>query len=478
VTVFKRLANDSVIYGGSDLLSKIIAFLTFPIMATALSPKSYGTIELVLTATGLLSIFVNFGINNSVQRFYWEIDKTYDQKIAIVTSALFLLLCTSGISLFVGFLALPWVMMLIDQNEWPITVFGIIAALILMVFSQITTFALDVIRLHFLPWKFLLLSLTLRILTLIIVLLAVVKWDMGADGLFEAQAIVAVILTPLFLLSIKKDINVSKISFVWIKEIGVFGYPFIFAGLAYWLFGSLDRWMLASMSSIEEVGIYSVAFRYASLLIFVISAFSQAWSPQAIKIKNEYPNSYRKIYGYILLLLLLIMLVTGGAIALFSGEIIHIFMPNEYSSSALPFTVLCFGIILQSTIQITAIGISIERKTYIFIVLVLIAAIVNCLLNLFLIPKYGATGAAYSTLIAYIVLSGTYFYTTQKVHHIEVDTKKLTLLLTLVIILFLFSVVFIETVLILNNILFKLFILFVCALIGYIVVRYGKINYE
>ena len=50
------------------------------------------------------------------------------------------------------------------------------------------------------------------------------------------------------------------------------------------------------------------------------------------------------------------------------------------------------------------IGVSIRRKTILEFVYVVIAACINVLLNLFLIPRFGVMGAAVSTLFAYTVL--------------------------------------------------------------------------
>ena len=54
----------------------------------------------------------------------------------------------------------------------------------------------------------------------------------------------------------------------WFKSSFKFGYPFIFTGLAFWLFGSIDRWMLSGYASLEEVGIYSVAFKFSTIILF------------------------------------------------------------------------------------------------------------------------------------------------------------------------------------------------------------------
>jgi O-antigen/teichoic acid export membrane protein len=190
----------------------------------------------------------------------------------------------------------------------------------------------------------------------------------------------------------------------------------------------MDRWMLASLSSVEEVGIYSVAFRFGSVVLFVSAAFGQAWSPVAIKIRTDHPDKYRTIYGQVLLLLLFTMIAVGGGIALFSGELIGLILPSEYHASALPLAILCFGIILQSTQQVTAIGISIEKKTFLFARLAWLAAGVNFAANWILIPSLGAAGAAWATLIAYAVMTGCYLYYTQLLHPIVLEWFRISLL--------------------------------------------------
>ena len=47
----------------------------------------------------------------------------------------------------------------------------------------------------------------------------------------------------------------------------------------------------------SEVGIYSIAARFSYIPLMISIAF---WSPIAIKIKTEFPNLYKTIYGNIL----------------------------------------------------------------------------------------------------------------------------------------------------------------------------------
>ncbi len=373
---FRRLAKDSSIYGGANLVGNFIAFFTFPIIAAALSPLAYGAMELIGTTTALLGMFMNCGLNNSVQRYYWDKDTVETQRPVIVSSGLAAQMVFGGASVLLGLLALPAVLPAVQRAQLPLTWIALVAALFLMVFKQWQQYLLDVVRLHFAPWKFLSLTLASHVLGVILALLVVVYWRWGVDGLLGIQAVVALAVLPLALWMVRKDLTV-KIERAWARELVSFGYPFIFAGFAYFLFGSMDRWMLASMSSIEEVGIYSVAFRFAGAVLFVSAAFGQAWSPLAIKIRTDNPDGYRSFYAQVLLLLLFVMLIVGGGLALFSGELIGLIMPAEYASSALPLAILCFGIVLQATQQVTAIGISLENKTFIFARLAWLTALIN-----------------------------------------------------------------------------------------------------
>lgn len=272
--IFRRIAKDSTIYGGADLLTKVVSLFTFPVIAAALSPKAFGALELIYTVTALLGLVMNCGLNNAVQRFYWDKDTTPSMQPAIVTSGLYSQVGFGVLAVVLGSATIPIVLPLTQTNEWLLTWVALVAALLMMVFSQWSQYALDVIRLHFAPWRFFTLALTSRVITMAFGLIAVVALVLGIDSLLSAQVLVFILIIPLALWFISKDFRTRY--FFWMKELVRFGYPFVFTGLAYWLFSPMDRWMLASMTTVEEVGIYSVAFRFASVVLLVSVVFGQS----------------------------------------------------------------------------------------------------------------------------------------------------------------------------------------------------------
>lgn len=475
--VFRKLVKDSAIYGGIDFLSKLIVFFAFPAIAAALSPSEFGTLELVTTITTLLGLVMNCGLNNATQRFYWDKDTVIEQRPVVVSSGLAVQIVFGLITLVVGLFAVPLIYPITQQYQTPLTWVALVAALFLTVFSQWNQFAMDVLRQQFAPWRFMFISLVSRAGSALMAIVAVVLLNLGIDGLLFTQALVVSTAVPLAFYLIGRDLS-PHIDRRWMSKLLTFGYPFIFVGSAHWLLGSMDRWMLASMSTTEEVGIYSVAFRFATIVLFVSAAFGQAWSPVAIKICTEYPNTYREIYSQVLLFLIYIMLTVGGGLALFSGEIIGLIMPKEYLASSLPIGILCFGIVLQTTQQVTAIGISLEKKTFLFARLTWLTVLINFGLNWILIPRYDSVGASWATTISYTALTGSYFYCTQRLHPLPIAWKKLLFLLTLGGCVCLMAILANSTILLWPIILMKLIFALSCLGLGWIVLPIRKFRFD
>ena len=121
---------------------------------------------------------------------------------------------------------------------------------------------------------------------------------------------------------------------------------------------------------------------------------------------------------------------------LFLGEVIGILLNEVYYPSLIPGIILIFSIVFQTTQQFTGMGISIEKKTYLFARLTWISCFLNVFLNYFLIEKYGSTGAGISTLISYIFLTSSYLTYSQKLHYIPYRKFNLNLIILGFILMF------------------------------------------
>ena len=132
----------------------------------------------------------------------------------------------------------------------------------------------DVMRLRFNPLHFLVTTFISRIVGALLGVYVVAYLKLG-DGLLTVQAIVTIATIPLGYF-VKKYFIGGFYDKYWRKEI-TYGYPFIFTMLAFWIFGSIDRWMLLFFIDAAEVGIYSIAVKFSMILLMVSTAPGMAW---------------------------------------------------------------------------------------------------------------------------------------------------------------------------------------------------------
>jgi O-antigen/teichoic acid export membrane protein len=433
--MLKQLAKDTVIYGFGDFLFKFIAFIVFPIYAHIFTVEEFGVMALVGTMAGFISIFMNIGINNSIQRFYWDKETTTVEKPKLISTGLYILSSWSFIfTLFVILGLYPFSEGL--EDKYKVQWIFITIALLTNIPGQILQYSLDTLRLHFSPWKYLTLSALKNLAGVILGFVLIFSFDYGMRGYFWGNFYAAIISIPLAIWLMRKDL-ILKFDKKIAKEILLFGYPFIFVGMAYWIFSSMDRWLLAELSDGTNVGWYSIAYKFASVLTFVISAFGQAWSPFSIKLIAENSN-YRVFYSRVLSYFFYLLSLIGIFISVFSSEVLMLTTPFTYWPAANTITILVMGIVISGTTQITALGISLEKKTHLFSYSTWISAIVNLFLNIILIPVYGALGSGIATFISYLLLTGFYLYWTQKLHPIPLDKINLFFSFSLIIMTIIF----------------------------------------
>lgn len=420
--MLKRLSKDIAIYGSADFLFRVIGFAVFPIYAHIFSVADYGLMTLLSVTAGLIGMLVNMGVNNSVQRFYWDPSTKEGEHAQLVSSGLLQLICAGFVVLICLFMGLYSARLWIHERygiEWGL----IVLAMLAVIPDQILQYTLDTIRLHFTPVRFMVLSFLKNILGVAMGLWLIIGLDQGLYGFFGGALIASLLSVPMALWFIRKDLA-WQFDWAVARKIFHYGYPFVFAGLAYWIFGSMDRWLLAELGNTTEVGLYSIAFKFAAIVAFVNGAFGQAWSPFAVKLMRDDAN-YRQTYSGILSVWFFLLATIGLAISMFSYEALMFLTPKEYWAASTTLGVVTMGIVLYGTTQITALGISLEKRTGLLSHGTWLTALVNFVLNILLIPSYGALGSAFATLISYLLLTTFFLYWTQKLHPLPLENRKL-----------------------------------------------------
>lgn len=162
-----------------------------------------------------------------------------------------------------------------------------------------------------------------------------------------------------------------------------------------------DRIMIANMCGQSKAGIYGIVYTISLMGLIVWNAINSAFVPEMFKNLNElkYVQTEEKIYK---------LIKAFGEISvvavLFSPELIHILTTEEYYDAVILFPPLFASVFLTSIYNIYGNFLLYKKCTLYIMYATLIATIINIVSNYILIQILGYMVAAYTTLLATIVL--------------------------------------------------------------------------
>lgn len=210
-------------------------------------------------------------------------------------------------------------------------------------------------------------------------------------------------------ISVVLCIEIIKTNFKYIKDILwaeylkfalKLGVPMIFHGLAMVVLGQVDRIMIIKTYSEVEAGLYSYGYSIATMIMFVLNAVNLALKPWLFDNYGRNNISVKQKMDKIAKIMMLISILY----ILVSNEIIKILADRKYWGTVTfvyPIVVACFCQFLYSFYSSIE---TMEYKTQYIAIGSAVAALVNGILNYYLLSKFGYEVAAITTLIGYFLL--------------------------------------------------------------------------
>ena len=212
-------------------------------------------------------------------------------------------------------------------------------------------------------------------------------------------------VAPILMLSILELFKPTKVRFKRnslsgnvMKEMSIFALPVILGTVGHTILTSIDIILIESFLGLREVGIYSVAKTLTVVFTFVPQAFTTILMPKVAGFKKM-----EDIIKYFKPAILLTAAVSIGLVAgfYFFGDIaIKILFGEKYLEAANVLLIVSLGMTFSSISWILGgvwVGIG---KPVISAVAINIAAVINVIANLILVPEIGIVGSAISLVIA------------------------------------------------------------------------------
>ena len=204
----------------------------------------------------------------------------------------------------------------------------------------------------------------------------------------------------------KKDVLVLEPAQLW-REALTLGFALFLIQFYF----RIDTIMLGILASETEVGLYSVAFNLMEGTFFIPTIVMAAIFP-GLSQTNQFSAYFRK--GA--LLLTLSGIAMGGAVFLLADSIISWFYAPGFKNSADILEILAISIPLVFWGYLMTQSLVALDHNRIYLVITASGLLLNVLLNFWLIPEYGASGAAASTVITEALIPLSCFFMILKYH--------------------------------------------------------------
>ena len=401
--------RGSLIYILGSIFLKGVAFILIPLYTIVFTPADYGTMELINTIMSLLIILVSFGFSQLIYIEYIHLGVaekiSYIKRINFSFNVLALpLLVIAGIILY-------FFQESIFSNRYSIV---LIVMMLTIYGSFFQNNMYTVLQLDQKPKLVTYNKAIVAIILLVLNILFVKYLKVGIIGVYLANLIA--ILTSLALLKrssshTQKYLGSQAISKNEVRDLIKLGFPFIITSLAYFGINGIDRFIIKSMLGKEELGLYSLGFKFGSMLEpLLIAPILSAYNPHLFKKFST--GDFRMNILRNSSIILAVFFVIGLILPFLAKFIID--AKFYYSLNLIPIFVMGFAFLFLS--QMLAAPLLYFKKKKALVYNVVIASVVNVILNVILIKIFKLHGSAFAFLVTNIFWFGITLYQAQKIN--------------------------------------------------------------
>lgn len=422
----KSLSKQTLIYGTSTIIGRFLNFILVPFYTNVFPPSEYGVVAVVFAYIAFLNIVYSFGFEAGYFRFasakeVGDEKQNFTHPFIFITANSFvisglILVFHSSIAALIGV-----------KNESII----IYSAFILF-FDALALIPFAYLRLKNKARVFASIKLVNITVNVALNLVLILVFKLGLEAVFISNLAASLVTLLLLLPNILKNISFTYHKQLF-NELWKFSIPYLPAALASMVVQTLNIIILRYLVDVKTVGIYNANYKLGIFMMLIVSMFEYAWRPFFLNNAKD-PNA-KALFAKIL------TLFTGGAsvvlimLTFTIQDIIKIPLPFKgyiigpgYWSGVVIVPIVLFAYMFLGVYTNLIAGVYIEKKTKYLPLITGLGALLNIASAFLLIPIWGITGGAVSTLVSYIAMAVYMYIISQKFYPVKYEVGKLAMI--------------------------------------------------
>jgi O-antigen/teichoic acid export membrane protein len=420
----EQQVKNSLVYLLPIIFSNLIPFLTIPVFTRILSTDDYGVLALAQVYAMFATGVANFGMIIGFERNFFQYgrdDKGGSRKIAqllysvLIFVSVAILIVGVGTYLFRDHLA-KWIIGSSDHGDLLFLAFCTNAFLILNPYFFTYYKNIENAKANVLC------TVIATTLSTLISFYLIVFAEIGISGILWGQLISGSLISVVLLSSFLQKLPFA-FSWVVLKNCLTISYPLTPIIFLKVIGTQFDKYMIGLLESVGGVGVYNIGQRISNLVFTFMTALQSVFSPQVYKKMFAKGEEAGKDIGVYLTPFIYISMAAGVGVSLFSEEIIRILTPPSFHGATEVVIILSmyYGIMFFGKQP----QLIYEKKTHITSVISFISILLNVVLNIPFIMKWGINGAAWATFLAGLLSVSLSFVIAQHYYKIDWEYRKL-----------------------------------------------------
>lgn len=445
MSLLKKLAGETAIYGGSTILNRLLNFVIItPYLTRVFSGRQeeYGIFGLMYAFSALLLVILTYGMETAFFRFGSKADdrdKAFSTACSslLATTVIFVVLCTSFSPQVAGWLTRP-------ADARYVVYFAFIIG-----FDVLSAIPFARLRLENRPYRFAALKAVNILVNGIFLiffleglpLLAREGWapavrayapNRELDFVFIANLIASAVTFLLFLpayFRLRRGFDTS----LW-KTMFRYAWPLVIVGIAGTVNQFVDRFLLVRWlpgtldENLRELGIYNACIKIPVLMNLFTQAFRYASEP--FFFRHAERSDSRHIYAQVGQAFTLIGSVAFLVIMLYLDIIRYLIDPSYWEGLKVVPVVLIAYLLLGLYYNIS-IWYKLTDRNLLGGYVAVGGALVTLLVNYWLIPRIGYMGSAWATLSSFAFMVVISYFLGQKYYPVPYPMGRMTVYLGL-----------------------------------------------
>ena len=441
----KRLAGETVIYGFSTIIGRLLNWLLIPALYVRTNTTSeIGALGEILAFAAILLVIFTYGLETGFFRFSKDEDKKDVYKTSMImltiTSSVLILLTlifAPNLNNFLGggkhlsslylvgviialdsFISIPFAKLRLENKALKFAIIKIINICIIIFFNFFFLLIIPyLIKNNSLPQQ-------------------IIEIYYKQDKLFYIFLSNLIASASMLLFFIKDIKNLSgKFNKTIAKRMLKYSWPVLLVGLTGMIIQNSDRLLMAKLidgDGLMQTGLYTVNFKTGVLMSLYTQSFKFAFEPFFFKKREKGKDEYAKAMEYFVFFAMIIFL----GITLFL-DLINVMITKDYAEGNIIIPFILLGFFFFGIYYNLSLWYKLTDNTIWAFYFGTIGMIITLSLNFILIPKIGILGGAIALFSGYFVMMIFSFLKGQTVYPINYNLKKIGIYVGIALFIFL-----------------------------------------